>query len=136
MEQEVGFGGTIVDIHSCRDYVGGRVSNMIPFLQPHYTYLFELEENVKCYEMRGHRYHFDSVYIVEYNLRDEADLGKGDSVHEAVVVELPAEDLKVEDIERAIKSVIDRYVRRNNRPTYYKGFGQYVSQMLFSAHRD
>lgn len=136
MEQEVGFGGTIVDIRSCRDNVGGKVSNMIPFMQPHYTYLFELEENVKCYEMQGHRYHFDSVYIVEYNLRDEVGLGKGDNVYEAVVVELPAEDLKIEDIEHAIKSAINRYVRKNSRPTYYKGFGLYVCQMLFSAHRD
>ena len=136
MKQEVGIDGAIVDIRSCRDNVGEKVSNMIPFMQPHYTYLFELEENVKCYEMRGHRYHFDSVYIVEYNLRDEVDLGKGDSVHEAVVVKLPAEDLKIEDIERAIRSAVDGYVRSNNRPTFYKGFGQYVCQMLFSAHRD
>lgn len=136
MEQEVGFGGTIVDIRSCRDNVGSKVSNMIPFMQPHYTYLFELEENVKCYEMQGHRYHFDSVYIVEYNLRDEVGLGKGDNVHEAVVVELPAEDLKSEDIEHAIRSAINRYVRANSRPTYYKGFGRYVCRMLFSAHRD
>lgn len=136
MEQEVGFGGTIVDIRSCRDDVGSKVSNMIPFMQPHYTYLFELEENVKCYEMQEHRYHFDSVYIVEYSLRDEANLGKGDDVHEAAVVELPVEDLKIEDIELAIRGAINKYVNVNSRPTYYKGFGEYVCRMLHSAHRD
>lgn len=136
MKQEVGFGGNIVDIHSCKDNVGSKVSNMIPFMQPHYTYLFELEENVKCYEMLGHRYHFDSVYIVEYNLNDEVNLGKGDNVHEAVVVELPAEDLKDEDIELAIQDAIYRYVRASSKPAYYKGFGLYVCRMLYSAHRD
>lgn len=136
MEQEVGFGGNIVDIRSCGNNVGSKVSNMIPFMQPHYTYLFELEENVKCYEMQGHRYHFDSVYIVEYDLCDEDKLGEGINVHEAIIVELPAEDLKIEDIDHAIKDAINRYVNENNRPTYYKGFGKYVSRMLHSAHRD
>lgn len=100
---------------------------------PHYTYLFKLSPNVRCYNKRGHRYHYDVVYVakIESVLSNVAKF-------ERVPIELPVSELTMQQLHDIITTGIDRYVRRKPRREQQKyfSFGTYVEKMLFEAHKD
>lgn len=100
---------------------------------PHYTYLFKLSPNVRCYNKRGHRYHYDVVYVatIEKVLSQTAKF-------ERVPIELPIDELTIQQLHDILTKGIDRYVQqkpRNEQQKYFS-FGKYVEKMLFEAHKD
>lgn len=100
---------------------------------PHFTYLFKLSPNVRCYNKRGHRYHYDVVYVAEIK-----SVLSQTAKFERLSIELPVDELTIQQLHQILTTEIDEYARSKDRKDYskYFAFGGYVEKMLLEAHRD
>lgn len=144
-KQEVGCDVEIIDLYgSYRGLSMSQVDNMKPLRQPHYSYLFDLSNLVKCYKEKGHRHHFDSVFIGQYSeesektvLDDKRHVSSQKHPFETVVVTLDNECMSRDEISRRLRTAIGDYVNELKiQDPRYQTIGEYPAAMLHEAHTD
>lgn len=91
---------------------------------PHATYIFKLNSRVKCYEKKGHKYHYDCVYIAEI---ESIDTGSPSSEREAFSFPISVKEKK------DMSGLIGTWMNSHKNVTYDTNSIEYISTMLFDA---
>jgi len=138
-KDEAGLDVSMLDLHQSGSSSRGvkvedktaKGRSMTTLSAPHYTYLFSLTESVKCYS-RGHRFHYDLVYVGEVlNVfpTDNATLDR-------IQINLPRKCINQKELENIVHQAIRDYVNEKGLPHEDSAFGDYVIKMLYEAHKD
>lgn len=137
---EAGLEVELIDVYNSFDLGleegNNTVDNMIVFNPPHYLNRFVLDENVKCYKEKGHKYHLDLVYITK--IKTFLPL---QGAARRICVELPLNPSKEVNIEELIEqecnlALTNYYTRNNVRSIRRKFLDNYVLKMLSFAYKD
>ena len=128
---EAGLTVKLLDYDTKKLDVSDRIENFEFRFPPHHTYLFHQDKHVRCYHEKGHKHHYDVVFICEVSTQVM------DSKYPVAEIKLTGDNLTQDDISASMnKGIASSCEKRNitSNASYTKDSYQVI--MLYNAYND